>query len=65
MYFMVISDPVGQSNCQIVLSMTYIIVAIGKAIDIKSCLVKTLEEMGLTGWSDCLDKRQVKWCIRK
>ncbi|XP_075163456.1 uncharacterized protein LOC142236091 [Haematobia irritans] len=52
-------DPVGQSNCQIVLSLTYLLVALGKALDIKSCLVKALEEIGAPGWSDCLDKRQV------
>ncbi|XP_068149227.1 uncharacterized protein [Drosophila tropicalis] len=52
-------DPVGQSNYQIVLSLTYLIVAVGKAIDIKSCLIKALEENAISGWSDCLDKRQV------
>ncbi|EDW76750.1 uncharacterized protein Dwil_GK20182 [Drosophila willistoni] len=52
-------DPVGQSNYQIVLSLTYLIVAVGKAIDIKSCLIKSLEENAIGGWSDCLDKRQV------
>ncbi|XP_059216379.1 uncharacterized protein LOC106093356 isoform X1 [Stomoxys calcitrans] len=52
-------DPVGQSNYQIVLSLTYLLVALGKALDIKSCLVRALEEVGLPGWSDCLDKRQV------
>lgn len=54
-----LQDPVGQSNCQIVLSLTYLLVALGKAVDIKLCLVKNLEEVGLPGWSDCLDKRQV------
>lgn len=53
------SDPVGQSNCQIVLSLTYLLVALGKAVDIKSCLIKALEEVGKPGWGDCLDKRQV------
>ncbi|XP_018785482.1 PREDICTED: uncharacterized protein LOC108966843 [Bactrocera latifrons] len=52
------ADPVGQSNYQIVLSLTYLLVAVGKAVDIKSCLIKTLEESS-AGWSDCLDKRQV------
>ncbi|XP_017126773.1 uncharacterized protein LOC108145722 isoform X1 [Drosophila elegans] len=52
-------DPVGQSNYQIVLSLTYLVVAVGKAVDIKSCLIKTLEEHAVAGWSDCLDKRQV------
>ncbi|XP_037890187.1 uncharacterized protein LOC119637868 [Glossina fuscipes] len=52
-------DPVGQSNYQIVLSLTYLIVAIGRALDIKTCLIKPLEEAGETGWSNCLDKRQV------
>uniref|UniRef100_A0A1A9WGB6 Uncharacterized protein n=1 Tax=Glossina brevipalpis TaxID=37001 RepID=A0A1A9WGB6_9MUSC len=52
-------DPVGQSNCQIVLSLTYLVVAIGKALDIKTCLIKPLEDLGKIGWSDCLDKRQV------
>jgi len=50
---------VGQSNYQIVLSLTYLVVAVGKAVDIKSCLIKTLEEHAVSGWSDCLDKRQV------
>uniref|UniRef100_A0A1A9ZA38 Uncharacterized protein n=1 Tax=Glossina pallidipes TaxID=7398 RepID=A0A1A9ZA38_GLOPL len=52
-------DPVGQSNYQIVLSLTYLIVAIGRALDIKTCLIKPLEEAGQAVWSDCLDKRQV------
>ncbi|XP_014094985.1 uncharacterized protein [Bactrocera oleae] len=52
------ADPVGQSNYQIVLSLTYLLVAVGKAVDIKSCLIKALEESP-AGWSDCLDKRQV------
>ncbi|XP_037940493.1 uncharacterized protein LOC119673299 [Teleopsis dalmanni] len=52
-------DPVGQSNYQIVLSLTYILIAVGKALDIKACLVKVLEEIASSGWSDCLDKRQV------
>ncbi|KAM7356914.1 uncharacterized protein ACRADG_002479 isoform 2-T2 [Cochliomyia hominivorax] len=52
-------DPVGQTNCQIVLSLTYLLVALGKAVDIKSCLIKALEDIALPGWSDCLDKRQV------
>lgn len=54
------TDPVGQTNCQIVLSLTYLLVALGKAVDIKSCLIKALEDVALPGWSDCLDKRQVK-----
>lgn len=41
------------------LSLTYLIVAVGKAVDIKSVLIKTLEEHAVSGWSDCLDKRQV------
>lgn len=52
------ADPVGQSNYQIVLSLTYLLVAVGKAVDIKSSLIKTLEESS-AGWSDSLDKRQV------
>ncbi|XP_067647757.1 uncharacterized protein [Eurosta solidaginis] len=57
------ADPIGQSNYQIALSLTYILVAVGKAADIKSCLVKILDECG-AGWSDCLDKRQV-WNQRR
>ncbi|CAD7004473.1 unnamed protein product [Ceratitis capitata] len=52
------ADPIGQSNYQIALSLTYLLVAVGKAADIKSCLIKILEESS-AGWSDCLDKRQV------
>ncbi|XP_036336658.1 uncharacterized protein LOC118746827 [Rhagoletis pomonella] len=52
------ADPIGQSNYQIALSLTYLLVAVGKAVDIKSCLIKILEE-SCAGWSDCLDKRQV------
>ena len=41
------------------MSLTYLLIALGKATDIKSCLIKTLEDVCLPGWSDCLDKRQV------
>lgn len=58
-YLKPFSDPVGQTNCQIVLSLTYLLVVLGKAVDIKSCLIKAVEDVGLPGWSDCLDKRQV------
>ncbi|XP_055911935.1 uncharacterized protein LOC129945964 [Eupeodes corollae] len=51
-------DPVGQTNSQVVLSLTYILVTIGKTTDIKTCLISALENAPPT-WCDCLDKRQV------
>ncbi|XP_055846207.1 uncharacterized protein LOC129912111 [Episyrphus balteatus] len=51
-------DPVGQTNSQIVLSLTYILVSIGKATDIKACLISALENAP-PSWCECLDKRQV------
>lgn len=52
-------DPIGQTNYQVVLALTYMLSLIGKSTDIKSTLVSSLNQLTHKDWSNCLDRRQV------
>ncbi|XP_037905306.1 uncharacterized protein LOC119647992 isoform X2 [Hermetia illucens] len=52
-------DPVGQSNYQVVLALTYLIAACGKSSDMSATLISALDKNQTPHWADCLDKRQV------
>lgn len=52
-------DPVGQTNYQIVLALTYIIVLTGKSYDITTALISALDKCQAKEWASCLDRRQV------
>lgn len=52
-------DPVGQSNCQVVLALTYILLIAGKSCDINSCLITGLDRNFIPNWVETLDKKQV------
>lgn len=54
-----ISDPVGQTNYQVVLAITYLLIVVGKASDMKSTIIASFERAVLKDWSNCLDRRQV------
>lgn len=50
----------GQTNYQIVLALTYILILTGKTSDINTSLIGALEKSQISHWADCLDKRQVR-----
>lgn len=52
-------DPVGQTNYQVVMALTYIIVMVGRTSDIKLVIASTLEKSSRKEWAQCLDRRQV------
>lgn len=52
-------DPVGQTNYQVVLAITYLLAVIGKSSDVKSTLAASFERSVHRDWSNCLDRRQV------
>lgn len=52
-------DPVGQTNYQVVLALTYIIVLTGKSSDISETIVSSLDKSQIKDWANCLDRRQV------
>lgn len=53
-------DPVGQTNYQIVLALTYIIIMTGKSNDINATFISALDKNQLNNyWANCLDRRQV------
>lgn len=53
------SDPIGQTNYQVVLSLSYIIILAGKSSDINKTLISALDKCQIRDWSSCLDRRQV------
>ncbi|XP_055315065.1 uncharacterized protein LOC129575443 [Sitodiplosis mosellana] len=53
------NDPVGQTNYQVLLALTYLQTMVGKSSDIKSTLVASFERSLHQDWSNCLDRRQV------
>lgn len=53
------TDPVGQTNYQVVLAITYVLTLIGKSSDVVSMLVTTFDRKIPKDWSNCLDRRQV------
>lgn len=57
--FLFLSDPVGQTNYQVVLAITYLLTVIGKASDVKATLTASFERSIHRDWSNCLDRRQV------
>lgn len=52
-------DPVGQTNYQVVLAITYVLTLIGKSSDVVSMLVTTFDRTVQRDWSNCLDRQQV------
>lgn len=52
-------DPVSQTNYQIVLALSYVIMMTGKSSDIDNVLIAALEKNIVKDWSSCLDRRQV------
>lgn len=52
-------DPVGQTNYQVVLALTYVIVLTGKSSDITETIVSSLDKSQIKDWANCLDRRQV------
>ncbi|XP_063706631.1 uncharacterized protein LOC134835643 [Culicoides brevitarsis] len=52
-------DPVGQTNYQVIMGLTYIIVMTGKASDIQRTLISALEKAPNVEWAACLDRRDV------
>lgn len=52
-------DPVGQTNYQVVLALTYVLTFVGRSSDIKSTLIASLNRLAQRDWSNCLDRRQV------
>lgn len=52
-------DPIGQTNYQTILALTYIITTTGKAYDINATLISALNKNQIKNWSNCLDRRQV------
>ncbi|KAJ6641087.1 hypothetical protein Bhyg_06022 [Pseudolycoriella hygida] len=52
-------DPVGQTNYQVVLALTYIIVLTGKSSDISNTIVSSLDKSQIKDWQFALDRRQV------
>lgn len=59
-FYVYFKDPVGQTNYQIVLALTYILILTGKTSDINTSLIGALEKSQISHWADCLDKRQVR-----
>lgn len=52
-------DPIGQTNYQVVLALSYIIMVTGKSSDIENVIISALEKSGIQEWAACLDRRQV------
>lgn len=53
------TDPVQQTNYQVVMSLCYVLITVGKPMDIKNTLIDYLESLPNKKWADCLDRRQV------
>lgn len=58
-YFIILSDPIGQTNYQVVLALTYVVTLAGRAADIRSAIAMALDQSAVKEWSSCLDRRQV------
>lgn len=52
-------DPIGQTNYQVVLALTFVVTLAGKASDIRSAIVLALDQSTSRDWANCLDRRQV------
>lgn len=52
-------DPVGQTNYQTVLALTYVLIVTGKVYDVNTALMSALDKSGIKEWGSCLDRRQV------
>ncbi|EAA04005.4 AGAP007105-PA [Anopheles gambiae str. PEST] len=53
------NDPIGQSNYQVLMGLTYIVIMAGKTSDINKTLISALEKSKMNDWASCLDRRQV------
>lgn len=49
----------GQTNYQIVLALSYIVILTGKSFDITTALIASLDKSVAKDWSSCMDRRQV------
>lgn len=49
----------GQTNYQIVLALSYIVILTGKSFDITNALIASLDKSVAKDWSSCMDRRQV------
>ncbi|EDS44100.1 conserved hypothetical protein [Culex quinquefasciatus] len=52
-------DPIGQTNYQVLMGLTYIVIIAGKTSDVNRTLISALEKSKLNDWASCLDRRQV------
>ncbi|XP_062709375.1 uncharacterized protein LOC134288458 [Aedes albopictus] len=52
-------DPIGQTNYQVLMGLTYIVIMAGKTSDVNKTLISALEKSKLNDWASCLDRRQV------
>lgn len=55
----IIPDPIGQTNYQVLMGLTYIVIMAGKTSDVNKTLISALEKSKLNDWASCLDRRQV------
>lgn len=53
------TDPVQQTNYQVVLALCFVLITVGKPKDIQHTLIEYLEGLPNRKWADCLDRRQV------
>lgn len=56
---LILSDPIGQTNYQVLMGLTYIVIIAGKTSDVNRTLISALEKSKLNDWASCLDRRQV------
>ncbi|XP_053688770.1 uncharacterized protein LOC128737999 [Sabethes cyaneus] len=52
-------DPIGQTNYQVLMGLTYIVIMAGKTSDVNKTLISALEKSKMNDWASCLDRRQV------
>lgn len=53
------TDPVAQTNYQVVLAICYVLITAGKPMDVQRTLISYLDNSPSKKWADCLDRRQV------
>lgn len=53
------TDPVQQTNYQVVLALCHVLISVGKAKEVQHTLIEYLEGLPHKKWADCLDRRQV------
>lgn len=53
------SNPIEQTNYQVILALCYILITVGKPNDIQRTLIDYLERLPNRNWTNCLDRRQV------